>query len=90
MKMFLIKINELIRQLEKEGRFQKKILIEVNEVYQSLTDIEKNKSIEMLAEVMQEDYKSFFLIMSALLVETKSAFALSAVDITVDAIICTL
>lgn len=79
MKEFLSKFSELIGQLEK-GRIPEKNMEEMVQLYAGLTAEEKIKSIQILADVLKENYRAFFWFMSMLLERAKSAEALRHIE----------
>lgn len=71
MKEFLSLVNEMMGQLDARGSFDGDTLEKMPRAYQSLTEKEKQESIGILDELLGEDYRVYFYMMSALLKELK-------------------
>lgn len=80
MEVFLTKISKIIEQLYKNHEVEDVILQELKYSYKNLTEEEKKKSIDILAEILQDDYASYFYIMSALLTELKSGIIVPYIE----------
>lgn len=73
MKEFLRVINKMVGQLGRGDNFVEGTVKEMGGRYQSLTQEERETCIKLLDELLGEDYRVYFLIMSVLLAETKDA-----------------
>lgn len=71
MKEFLHIISEMIGQLERQEQFEPDTIYKIKVAYQLLSEEEKRNSMEILDELLQENYKVYFMVMSAMLSETK-------------------
>lgn len=80
MKEFLGKISELIGELDNKGILQEKSIEEMVELYSRLTTEEEIQSVQILADVLSENYKVFFPFMSILLKRAKSVEALRHIE----------
>ncbi len=73
MKEFLCAISKMVGQLDMRGSIDEGMVREMGMKYQSLSQSEREICIQLLDELLEEDYRAYFLIMSALLAESKDA-----------------
>lgn len=71
LKEFLGLVNDMIGQLDAQGSYTKATLHKMKISYERLSAEEKRRGLELLAEVLEEDWGYYFLIMSTLLTELK-------------------
>ncbi len=71
MKEFLHLVGELMNQLDLKCEYCENTIISMKVAYEKLSKEEKQKSLALLDELLQEDYHSYFFIMSTLLKELK-------------------
>lgn len=71
MKKFLGLVNEMLGELDARGELSKDTIHSMTASWGRLSDEERKKSLELLAEALEEDWRVYSYIMSTLLVELK-------------------
>lgn len=73
MKEFLRTISDMIGQLDGQGTFEADTILKMTESYLRLSAEERQSSIRILNDLLKEDYRAYFYVMSALMRESKDA-----------------
>ena len=69
MREFLSVVSAMIGQLDQKGKYEPGMVQRMKDRYLVLSEEEKTKSLQILDEILQENYQCYFWLMSTLLFE---------------------
>ena len=80
MRAFLSYVNEMIGQINLLGKYETNTVQSMADSYRKLSMEEKAESLKLLADLLKEDYRAYFYLMSTLMVELQEDLAVCYIE----------